>query len=295
MSAEPPRLVTVGEIELCVQTFGAAGDPALLLIAGAQSSMDLWDDELCELLAAGGRRVIRYDQRDTGRSHADPPGAPTYTFDDLLADAVGILDALAVGRAHVAGISMGGALAMQLALAQPDRILTLTAISTSAIGPGDGELPPPAPAIVRLFEDPPPEPDWHDRAAVVAYVVAALRAYAGDAFDEARARALCERTYDRTRDIESSQKNHYALADGALPPLRPRLGQIRVPTLIVHGTRDPLFPIEHGELLADEIPDAALLALPGVGHEQPPPRTWETFVPALLGHTARAGGVRNGG
>jgi pimeloyl-ACP methyl ester carboxylesterase len=287
MSAEEPQLLDVGGIELCVQSIGRERDPALLLIAGAQSPMDLWDDELCARLAAGGRRVIRYDQRDTGQSHCDPPRAPAYSFDDLLGDALGILDALGIERAHVAGISMGGALAMLLAVEHPGRVATLTALSTSATGPDDANLPGPAPAVAALFRDPPPDPDWGDREAVVGFVTDLLRLYAGDTFDEARTRGLCGRIFDRTRDVEASQHNHYLLRDGTSAPVRPRLGQISAPALVVHGSRDPLFPVEHGELLAREIPGATLLVLPGVGHETPPPRTWDTFVPALLGHTAR--------
>jgi pimeloyl-ACP methyl ester carboxylesterase len=290
MSAEAPRLVDVRGVELCVQTFGRAGDPALLLIAGAQSSMDLWDEELCARLAAGGRLVIRYDQRDTGQSHSDPPRAPRYTFEDLLDDAIGILDVLGIERAHVAGISMGGALAMLLAVERPGRVATLTALSTSATGPDDAKLPGPAPAVVARFRNPPPDPDWSDRDAVVEFVTGMLRHFAGDSFDEARTRALCGRIFDRTRDVEASQRNHYLLPEGDGAPLRPRLGQIAAPALVVHGSRDPLFGVEHGELLAQEIPGAALLVLPGVGHETPPPHTWDTFVPALLGHTGAVRG-----
>jgi pimeloyl-ACP methyl ester carboxylesterase len=133
--AQPERVLRVNGIELCAQVFGSAADPALLLIGGAASSMDWWEDGFCERLAAGGRRVIRYDQRDTGRSTHDAPGAPTYTPADLIADAVALLDALEVQRAHIAGISMGGGIAMRIALDHPERIASLTLLSTT--GPRD--------------------------------------------------------------------------------------------------------------------------------------------------------------
>src|SRR4051812_16557683 len=105
------RLVEANGVSLCVETFGEPVDPSLLLIMGSSASMDWWEDELCERLAAGSRFVIRYDQRDTGRSVTYEPGAPQYTLNDLVADAVGLLDSLGVATAHVVGMSMGGAVA----------------------------------------------------------------------------------------------------------------------------------------------------------------------------------------
>src|SRR6266542_1607447 len=109
------RIVKANGVDLCVETFGNPADPAVLLIMGASASMDWWEDGFCERLAAGGRYVIRYDQRDTGRSVTDPPGAPTYRFVDLCEDAVGVLDALGVEAAHVVGVSMGGGVAQLVA------------------------------------------------------------------------------------------------------------------------------------------------------------------------------------
>ena len=134
-----PTRVPANGVELCVQTFGEAVDPAILLVAGAASSMDWWQDELCERLAFGSRFVIRYDLRDTGQSVSYKPGAPQYGGQELVADAVGVLDVLRVGRAHVVGISMGGGIALHLALDHADRVASLTLISTSPGGPG---LPP---------------------------------------------------------------------------------------------------------------------------------------------------------
>src|SRR3954447_10878682 len=115
----PVSMVTVGDAELCVDTFGASSDPAVLLMGGATSSMDWWEEEFCERLAAAGRFVIRYDHRDTGQSTSYEPGSPGYTRNDLVADAVGLLDAYSLSAAHIVGLSMGGDIAQRLALGHP--------------------------------------------------------------------------------------------------------------------------------------------------------------------------------
>jgi pimeloyl-ACP methyl ester carboxylesterase len=274
------KLVRANGVDLCVETFGEADAPALLLIAGGECSMDWWEDELCELLAAGPRFVIRYDLRDTGQSVSYEPGAPGYDGSDLLADALGLLDALGVDRAHVVGMSMGGGIAQELALEHGSRVATLTLISTSPVGPRS----PGAPALPKSsseLAEPAHEPDWSDRDAVVDYILERLRPYEGSLpVDEDSQRELVERVVDRTINIESSLKNHW-LIEGAVP-VRGRLTELRVPTLVMHGTEDPLFPLGHGEALAEEIPGARLLPLEGVGHEMPPRPCWNQVVEAIL-------------
>lgn len=286
VAVQPERTFRVNGIELCAQVFGSPADPALLLIGGAASSMDWWEDGFCDRLAAGGRRVIRYDHRDTGRSTHDAPGAPTYTLADLVADAVALLDALEVPRAHVAGISMGGGIAMRIALDHPERVASLTLLSTSPAGPGESGLPPMSPALEASFGEAAPKPDWRDREAAVAHIVASLGPFAGGrGVDEVRMRELVGRVVDRTRNIEASMTNHWILG-GEGEPVRPRLQELRMPTLVLHGTEDPLFPYGHAQALAREIHGARLVPLPGVGHEMPPPAVWEVVVPAMLEHTA---------
>jgi pimeloyl-ACP methyl ester carboxylesterase len=276
-------MVSVNGVDLCVDTVGEPTAPAVLLIAGAAASMDLWDPAFCRRLAAGGRHVIRYDLRDTGRSVSYPPGEPGYTGDDLVADAAALIDRLAGGRAHVVGLSMGGGIAQALVVAHPERVATLTLMSTSP-GPAD-DLPPMADRLRAVFAEPPPEPDWNDPEAVVDYLVEAERPYAGPGFfDEAAARATARRVVERSVSVASAA-NHWAVDGG--PDPRPRLGEVRAPTLVVHGTADPLFPPGHGEALAREIPGAELLLLDGVGHQLPPPATWDVVVPAILRHTDR--------
>jgi pimeloyl-ACP methyl ester carboxylesterase len=287
-SAAPPRTVRANGVELCVQTFGDAAAPAILLIPGAASSMDWWYDELCERLAAGERFVIRYDPRDTGQSVTYPPGAPGYDGHDLVEDAAGVLDALEIERAHVVGMSMGGGISQHLALAHPERVASLTLISSSPAvrrAPDAPSLPPASDELKKHFAEPPPEPDWSDRAAVIEYIVEDARPYSGPhTFDEKALRDLAGRVVDRTTSIASSMKNHFLI--GGDEPARWQLGEIRAPTLVLHGTEDPLFPYGHGEALAQEIPGARLLRLEGAGHETPPPATWDEVVPAILDHTS---------
>jgi pimeloyl-ACP methyl ester carboxylesterase len=279
------RIVRANGVDLCLETFGDPANPAILLIAGAASSMLSWEDDFCERLAAGSRLVIRYDQRDTGRSVTYEPGAPKYTGTDLVDDAVGILDALGVERAHVVGISMGGGIAQFLTLDHPDRVASLTLISTSG-GPGDPDLPGTSEELRAHFASPPPDPDWSDRAALINYVVEDARAYASKSrpFDEEAWRELAGRDFDRSVNMASSMKNH-ALVEGG-ESWRERLGEIRIPTLVLHGTEDPLFPYEHGVALANEIPGAQLLPLEETGHELPR-AVWDVVVGAILRQTGQ--------
>lgn len=278
--------IDAGGVRLCVQAFGHPGDPAILLISGMSSSMDWWDEELCARLAAGSRYVIRYDHRDTGQSACCPPGAPSYTGGDLAADAIAVLDALGVPAAHLVGMSMGGAIAQHLALEQPARAASLTLISTTAIGPvspDSPKLPPPSSELLGSPE--PAQPDWSDRAAVIDYLVDSDRRLSRGVFDEPRVRERAGRIVDRSTDIRASMINH-ALLEEPGTPVPPRIDRISAPVLVIHGTADPLFPYPHAEALARTIPGARLLPLPGIGHQMPPPATWDTVVPALLRHTS---------
>jgi pimeloyl-ACP methyl ester carboxylesterase len=261
-----------------ISTFGSPADPAVLLIAGSSSSMDWWEPEFCQLLADGGRYVLRYDHRDTGDAPSYPPGEPGYTGHDMLADALAVLDEVGVAAAHVAGISMGGAFAQVLALDHPGRVLSLTAISTSA-GAGDADLPGMAQSAAEAFAAS-TEPDWTDDDAVVSHIVELQGVMSAKPFDDAETRAVATLAVSRTKNNESSQKNHHA-TEGGPGSWRHRLGEISVPTLVIHGDEDPLFPLPHGEALAREIPGARLLVLPHTGHEFPR-RNWPLVVPALL-------------
>jgi pimeloyl-ACP methyl ester carboxylesterase len=279
------RLPGTGAVDLCLEEFGDPEDPTVLLIAGAAASMHLWDPELCRRLAETGRHVVRYDHRDTGRSTTSPPGWPDYRSEDLFRDPVRLLDALEVGDAHLVGMSMGGGVAQVVAIQHPDRVCTLTLMSTSAAGERSDptRLPPAAPQLVTTFENPRPEPDWNDREAVIAHLVETERPYAGSlGFDEEASRRRNARVVDRSIDVASAA-NHWSL-EGDSPTFA--MSAIGVPTLVLHGSADPLFPLPHGESLAAEIPDARLVVLDGVGHEVPPPLLWDTVVDEIARHTA---------
>jgi len=277
-------IVEVNGVGLCVDTAGDPADPAILLIAGLGSSMDWWEEEFCQRLASGlgeggGRFVIRYDHRDTGQSVSYPAGKPGYTGADLAADAVGILDALGRRSAQLAGISMGGALAQQVALAHPQRVGSLVLFSTSPAVPCGSELPPMSEELRAWFAA--EVPDWNERGAVIDYLTAYERHLEGpEYFDEPHVRALAGRIFDRTRDMAASMTNHALAAEGDLA--RGPLGAITVPVLVVHGTADPLFPFGHGEALARAIPRAQLLPLAGVGHQLPPRPFWPSVTTAML-------------
>jgi pimeloyl-ACP methyl ester carboxylesterase len=275
-------MVEVDGVELCTEAFGDPADPPTLLVMGIGASMLWWDEGFCRLLADGGRLVIRYDHRDTGRSVASEPDHPDYTGADLVADAAGVLDAYGIAAAHVVGVSAGGAFAQLLALAYPARVRSLVLISTSPAKPVGRSLPPPRERFGAFLAS--AEVDWSDEASVVDYLVGYQRMLAGGErpFDEAAAREFVRRDVERSRNIASS-KNHDLLAEGDVPSAA--ISSIRVPTFVIHGTADPMFPLEHGQALADEIPGGRLLALEGAGHGVYR-ADWETIVDAVLAHTA---------
>lgn len=280
------RIMTTDGVDLCVETFGDPADATVLLIAGGAQSMIWWEDDFCARLAEAGRQVVRYDHRDTGRSTSSPAGRPSYTGTDLATDPLRILDGLGIEAAHVVGLSMGGGIAQYLALEHPRRVRSLCLHSSSPWVPTrhGRSLPGPAPQVSATFTNPDPEPDWTDRDAVIDYRVDAERPYAGSlGFDEPHVRRLATAEVDRTRDMAASMTNHFLLTDD--PSTDARLDQISAPTLVLHGTTDPMFPIEHGAALAEEIPGARFQTLPGVGHQQPPPELWDLTIAAIVEHT----------
>jgi pimeloyl-ACP methyl ester carboxylesterase len=274
-------------VELCTERIGDPEDPPILLVMGIGASMIWWEDGFCRLLVEGGRLVIRYDHRDTGRSVTYEQGRPEYTGSDLVADAVGVLDGYGIPAAHVVGVSAGGGIAQELALAFPKRVLSLVLISTSPATPGERNLPPATGAYRRFLET--VELDWSDRDSVVEYLVGYWRMLAGGErhFDEGGARELVRRDVERAHNIAASE-NHAALAEGDVPDAP--LSSIAAPTLVIHGTADPMFPLEHGQALAAEIPGAKLLTLEGAGHGVDR-ADWQAIARAILGHTAKGGAL----
>lgn len=285
-------LLTVGDVELCVDTAGSPSDPALLLIG---TTVAAWDDQLVERLT--DRFVIRYDLRDAGRSTTADPDSPGYTLRDLVTDAVGVLDGLGIARAHVAGLATGGFIAQVLALDHPSRVASLVLIGTRPVAPGpvDEDLPGHAPAVMAHFGAAPPV-DWTDRTSILDRSVATARVFSGSPrFDAAEARARAAGVLDRCGPHPAAARNGlmatmFSKLD-CTPRWRERLPEITAPTLVVHGAADPFFPVGNGEALAAEIPGATLMLLDGVGAELPR-RAHAEVAAAVLAHTAPQPGSR---
>ncbi|SBT65919.1 Pimeloyl-ACP methyl ester carboxylesterase [Micromonospora sediminicola] len=254
--------VHVDDITLGIESFGDDDAPLVLLAGG--TTMLSWPDALCARLAAGGRRVVRYDLRDSGRSTTRDPEAPAYTLRDLAADAAALADALGAGPAHLAGIGVGGMVAQVAVLDHPGAFSALTLVGTRAVAPGppDDDLPDHDQATTsRLFAR--PLPDWADREAVAAFAAAGAEIL-GD--DPAAARTVAARIWDRTPSTAPpvQMANQMGMVFSRLdctPRWRERLAEIEVPTLVVHGRRDAFFPVGNGEAIAQEIPGARLLIL----------------------------------
>jgi pimeloyl-ACP methyl ester carboxylesterase len=276
------RTIASGDAEIHTEAFGDAGDPPVLLIMGQMASMLWWPDGFCERLAAAGRYVIRYDNRDTGRSTSYEPGKPPYTGEDMVGDAVAVLDGHGIDRAHVVGMSMGGALGQLVAANHPDRALTLTVMDSTFATGSPGGLPGPDPAyLAHLGEW--ADADLSDPAVMADMIVADARALSGTRHphDDAASRAFVERDLARTRD-PAALVNHTLVEEGDPGP---GLGALTAPLLVIHGTSDPLLPIEHGRALAAAVPGSTLVEIEGGGHEVHE-GDWDELVAAIVAHTS---------
>lgn len=254
--------VNANGVALGTESFGDDDAPLVLLAGG--TTMLSWPDALCERLAAGGRRVVRFDLRDSGESTTADPEAPTYTLRDLAADTAALAETLGGGAAHLAGIGVGGMVAQVAALDHPGAFSALTLAGTRAVAPGppDADLPDHDPATMsRIFAR--PMPDWTDREAVAEFAATGAEIL-GD--DPVAARAIAAHIWDRTPGTAPpvQMANQMGMVFSKLdckPRWRARLPEIEVPTLVVHGRRDPFFPLGNGEAIAREIPGARLLVL----------------------------------
>lgn len=266
--------------ELVAEVIGEPEHPLVLLNAGADCSMDWWRPEFCAALADRGLRVIRYDQRGTGETTLGPPGTRRGGLPTLVDDALALLDAMDTTDAHWVGFSSGGWLAQLAALDHADRVRALTLESTTPTGPydSDADLPGPTERLRARWSHPLPEPDWSDQTAVVDHLVEVDRDYAGTEFDEAHERAIWSATVRRSPGMHRDEGD--AEVTDEAPRWRERLGTLQVPTTVLHGTDDPLFPIGNGEALAREIPGARFVRLEGVGHELPP-RAWGAVIDTI--------------
>ncbi|WP_175561941.1 alpha/beta fold hydrolase [Kaistia soli] len=270
-------------MELAWDEFGDAANENILLISGLGAQMIRWTRPFCEGLAARGYRVIRFDNRDAGRSThfcsaATPdfgalasalmagrqPDVP-YTLHDMAADAIGLLDALGIARVHVVGRSMGGMIAQILASEHADRVCSLTSIMSST---GNPSLPQAAPDVMAMMMRPAPDPMVDSEGFLAARLVFARR-IAGSSypFDEEAHRALLLEEARRCYDPGGTARQIAAMAVAG--DRRARLATITAPTLVIHGSDDPLIPPACGLDTALSIPGAIHLAIEGMGHDLP--------------------------
>ncbi|EJC72378.1 putative hydrolase or acyltransferase of alpha/beta superfamily [Rhizobium leguminosarum bv. trifolii WSM2012] len=275
------RIIKIDDVEIATQAFGDPTHEPILLIMGAMASMLWWPDEFCQTLAAQKYYVIRYDNRDTGCSTIYEPGEPPYTMDDMAADAIRILDGYGIERANLLGMSLGGTIAQIAALSHPERVKTLTLMSTTPMGIDTSALPHTTDAYMAHAATG-ETVDWTDDAQVIEFLVEDTRMIAGMAhpYDEGRARAFVERDVERAKNFVSAT-NHFMLRGGQA--LKGKLAELAAPLLVIHGTADPIYPVEHGELLARTVKGAKLVRLEGGGHEIHP-NDWEEIISAVDAH-----------
>jgi pimeloyl-ACP methyl ester carboxylesterase len=250
-------------IELYHESFGSPGDPAIVLIAGLGSHSISWDDGFCAELVDHGFHVTRFDNRDVGLStHLSTDAA--YVLSDMAADTFGLMDALGIERAHLAGRSMGGMIAQTMAIEHPDRVLTLTSMISNTGESEHGQPRPETLDVLLHMADP-----VADEAEALARAVELARVLGGPAtFDEAYATRLAERCAQRNPDPDATRRQMMAVvasgsrADG--------LRAMRVPTLVIHGDVDPLVDVSGGRRTAELVAGARYHEIAGMGHELPP-------------------------
>jgi pimeloyl-ACP methyl ester carboxylesterase len=283
-------------IEIEYETFGEASDPPLLLVMGLGAQLIAWDGEFCEGLVDRGFFVIRYDNRDVGLSTrievgeldtmteimklftGGAPSAP-YLLADMAEDAIGLLDHLGIDRAHVVGASMGGMIAQSLAIAHPERVLSLTSIMSTT---GDPDVGAPDPEILPLLLVAAPT----EREAYIATAVRAGKLIGSpEHFDEALAADKAGRAFDRA--FYPAGMGHQLLAIVSSPSRSDALRQLDINTLVVHGDVDPLVKVSGGERTAEVIPGAELLILEGMGHDLPS-YYWPQVIEAITSLASRS-------
>lgn len=288
--------VAANGIQIEYETFGDPDSPPLLLIIGLSLQLIDWDEELCRQLAQRGHYVIRFDNRDTGlSSKLEDAGVPDipgvieglmrgepvdlpYTIEDMAADAVALLDALGIEKAHICGMSMGGMIAQTIALEYPERVLSLISIYS---GTGDPKEPRGGPEMMEFLATPPPE----DREAYIEHALRGNDLMSGPGFpcDPEQVRGRAAWAYDRCYYPEGAARQLAAIIGQR--NRRPVLASLRVPTLVIHGSDDPVVPVGCGRLTASAIPGAKLMIIEGMGHDIPYGGAWPQIVDAIVEHT----------
>lgn len=273
-----------GDCTLYYETFGSDDDPTLLLVNGLGSQCIMYDEAWCERFVAEGFQVIRFDNRDVGLSthFGDAPigdDGAAYSLRDMALDAVAVLDAIGVERAHVMGLSMGGMIVQQLAIHDRERLLSMTSVMSRTGEPEYGQSSPEAYALLTA-------PPVTDRVGVGDRAVRAIHVWGSPAYrDETRARDLAERAYDRAFDPGGVGRQFFAV--GAAGSWADDLPGVTTPTLVMHGDADTLIDISGGRRTAELIPGARFVEIEGMGHDYPPELwqrwidEWTTFVRSL--------------
>jgi pimeloyl-ACP methyl ester carboxylesterase len=294
---QPPRIARANGINICYEIFGEASAEPMLLIMGLGGQMVLWDDAFCEQIAARGFRVIRFDNRDTGQSSKltggnrltlwemlkarflnIPPAAP-YTLRDMAEDTIALMDVLGIRSAHMVGASMGGMIAQEIAIAFPERVRSLISIMSTT---GNPDLPQPSNEAVSLLTEPQPK----SRDKFIARFKRNWKVLRAGRFpeDEALDRSRAERVFDRGLNPPGIGRQIRAvLASGSR---KERLSKVKAPTLVIHGTADPLVDPKAGQDTAVSIPGAKLMIVQGMGHALPMP-IWPEIIDAIDKHAHR--------
>lgn len=269
-----------GAVEIEYETFGDDRPETVILVNGLGSQMTRWPEAFCARLVAKGYRTIRFDNRDTGKSTWFQSG-DRYTLKDMAADAMAVLDAAGVDKAHIAGVSMGGMIVQRMAIDHPARVLSLTSIMSATSG--DVVATPEAMAVIS---NPPPDPKA-DYEAFVAHGIRNARTIGSPGWpwtdEELRARVVAE----HARAFNPAGVGRQRHAVGADGDRTAELKKLAVPTVVLHGAEDPLIQPVGGIETANAIPGAELRVIPGMGHDLPP-GLYDTFVDAICSAAARA-------
>jgi pimeloyl-ACP methyl ester carboxylesterase len=286
------QFADVGPVTLCYETFGDPTDPAILLIMGLGTQMVAWREDFCQMLVDRGFFVIRYDNRDVGKSSSmkgrpvtvpelitKRVRRPAYRLAEMADDAVGLLDHLNIAKAHIVGASMGGMIAQHLAMRHPARVLSLTSIMSTTGGRVVGQ---PKMAVIPLFLSTPSgdKDDYADRAVKLFRAVGSKKL-----FDEDYVRESAAVSWERGINMAGTGRQLGAItADGNR---KSRLARITAPTLVIHGKDDRLVAPSGGRATAKAIPGARLLMVDDMGHDMPRP-VWPKIIDAIVENTKRA-------
>jgi pimeloyl-ACP methyl ester carboxylesterase len=285
---------TVGEIELCYETFGDPADPTILLIMGLGAQSIMWDDGICALLVARGHHVVRFDNRDIGRSTKVRGRTPTipqlllrsrkagvYSLEDMARDGFGLLDHLGVERAHLVGASMGGMIAQTMAAMHPERVLSLASIMSTT---GNRLVGQPHVKLYPVFLTRAPEDEEGYRKRVQK--IFALIGSPGFEHDEQELRELVDESFARGHDPAGGARQLGAIT--AAGNRTADLARITAPTVVIHGTKDILIRPSGGKATARAIKGAKLVMIEGMGHDLPR-GAWPQLVEAIVENARRAG------